>query len=82
MTTNSIKTEAELLRIVRKAIEGGYTPILEVNGEYYDFPLSYLMTNGNECVWCNDGICGIANTDDDPKCNGTVAEINRCRRIK
>ena len=80
--SNAIRSESELLRIVRKAIEVGFTPILEINGEYYDFPLSYLMTNGDKCAWCHEGICGIANVDENPKCNGTVAEINRCRRIK
>lgn len=81
--TNSIRTESELLDIVRKAIEGGYTPILEINGEYYDFPLTYLMTKGDRCAWCHNGICGLADwtNKENPMCEGRPEDIEVCRRI-
>lgn len=85
MMTNSIRTESELLDIVRKAIEGGYTPILEINGERYDFPLSYLMTEGDRCMWhCSNGKCGLASwaEKENPMCDGGPEDIEVCRRIK
>ena len=79
----TIKSESELLGIVREAIEGGYTPLLLINGEYYDISLRYLMTDGDKCRWCNNKVCGLANItrDEHVLCNGTPDEIERCKRI-
>lgn len=84
MMTNSIRTESELLDIVRKAIEDGRVPTLEINGERYDFPPSYLMTEGDRCVWsCSNGKCGLASWggQENPMCDGRPEDIERCRRI-
>lgn len=74
----TITSERELLDTVRRAIEAGQIPRLTIDGDTYDFPLTYLLTEGEHCKWCSKaGLCGLADFGEDPKCNG----IENCRRI-
>ena len=79
----TIRSESELLDIIREAIKGGLTPCLFVNGEYYGISIPCLTDDCKRCRWSYNTICGLASITigDHIVCNGTSEEMRNCGKI-